>query len=599
MRLRLGPGPVFAFESLAASRRWQIYALRCLCAALLLAGLWLFWGPSEYEIHTLAEAARIGGVFFRILVVVQLAVVLLAAPAATAGAVCVDKSRGTLLHAFVTDLTEREIVLGKLAARLLPVLSLMACGLPVLALVSMTGGVDPADALGAELVTAGTAVVCCALALLASVWARKPHQALLLAYALVALWVIAAPVVHEVLTVDIAVSLPLLILDMSNPFFASFATELSSPTVPLGLQEQVAFFLAALLLSAGLVAVAASALRPAVMAQANQPARLKKADAPARLLDYLPGPSLDGNAVLWREWHRKRPSLWTARFWTAYAVASLVGSLYVLGGYYIWAGDSITYRSIHMAAAHVNAWQVAIGLLLLTVSAATSLSEERDRGSLDVIMTTPMSTPEIVWGKWLGTFATVPRLAILPIWVAAGAAMVTSGVLGLTMMIGLVLAYSAAITSAGLALATWIRRLGTVIGTSVLAYVLIALGWPLLLAVLSTLPAFQTTSWTRPSEWDGLSLASPFFGIYTMTAWAAHVGLGTDEFSPWGSSAPIQSWGFFWGLFWIGVYCTVALILGLATVSSFDRCIGRINQYTGTPLEPKPEPLRSWNLTEG
>ena len=57
----------------------------------------------------------------------------------------------------------------------------------------------------------------------------------------------------------------------------------------------------------------------------------ERPDAPARLLDYLPGPSLDGNPVLWREWHRKRPSRWTGRFWTVYAVVSTLASLYVLG----------------------------------------------------------------------------------------------------------------------------------------------------------------------------------------------------------------------------------------------------------------------------
>ena len=37
------------------------------------------------------------------------------------------------------------------------------------------------------------------------------------------------------------------------------------------------------------------------------------------------------------------------------------------------------------------------------------------RGSLDVLMTTPMSTTEIVIGKWLGTYRVVPFLAILPV----------------------------------------------------------------------------------------------------------------------------------------------------------------------------------------
>ena len=68
----------------------------------------------------------------------------------------------------------------------------------------------------------------------------------------------------------------------------------------------------------------------------------------------------------------------------------------------------------------VNGFQVSIGLLLLSVSAATSLAEERVRGSLDVLMTTPLSTRQIVLGKWLGTFRLVPLLAVLPALVVLG-----------------------------------------------------------------------------------------------------------------------------------------------------------------------------------
>ena len=114
MRMLGGLGPVFAYESLIAARRRQVYALRSVYVGLLLAGLTLTWGPSDRPINSLAEAAEIGRLFFQTVIAVQLAVVLLAAPAATAGAICVDKARGTLLHAFVTDLTDREIILGKL-----------------------------------------------------------------------------------------------------------------------------------------------------------------------------------------------------------------------------------------------------------------------------------------------------------------------------------------------------------------------------------------------------------------------------------------------------------------------------------------------------
>jgi ABC-type transport system involved in multi-copper enzyme maturation permease subunit len=574
MRFRWGPGPVFAFESVAAARRWQVYALRSVYVGLLLAGLTLTWGPSDRTIHSLAEAAMIAGVFFRTLIAVQLAVVLLAAPAATASAVCVDKARGSLLHVFVTDLTDREIVLGKLGARLVPVLSLMACGLPVLALGSWLGGIDLASVLGAELVTAGAAVLCCSLAFLASVWARKPHQALLFSYLVVGLWIAAAPIAIIFFHMG-PTSITAVTLAMSNPILAAFAADLSSPGWTLGLREQVAFFLVAVLIATGLVSLAIRQLRPTVLAQVSRPAKLKRPDAPARLVDYLPGPSLDGNAVLWREWHRKRPSRWTGRFWTAYAVASTLASVYVLGGYYIWPGDVSNYRNLHVVAAHVNAWQVAIGLLLLCVSAATTLAEERDRGSLDVIMTTPLTTREIVWGKWWGTFAMVPRLAILPIWVAIGGAMVSDGGVGVILMIGLILAYAAAITSAGLALATWVPRLGRVVSISVLAYVLITVGWPLLLQVLASLPAFQTRPWEPPPEWHGLALASPFFGIYSTTEQACWLWGTTGIFSPSGIMERFSTVNPLWPLFWIGVYSTVATVLMYATLRTFDRCLGR------------------------
>jgi ABC-type transport system involved in multi-copper enzyme maturation permease subunit len=216
---------------------------------------------------------------------------------------------------------------------------------------------------------------------------------------------------------------------------------------------------------------------------------------------------------------------------------------------------------------------VAVGLLLLSVSAATTLAEERDRGSLDVIMTTPLTSREIVWGKWWGTFAMIPRLLILPIWGAAGAAMVTDGWIGLLLMIGLILAYSAAIASLGLALATWIPRLGRAITASVLAYVVVALGWPLLLQVLPGLPAFPRNGYPMQPTWDGLGLASPFFGIYATTEWATRWPYSSG-FSALGPA--LAHYDPSWPVIWIAVYAAIAWVLAQATLWTFDRCLGRI-----------------------
>src|SRR5260370_17646085 len=122
----------------------------------------------------------------------------------------------------------------------------------------------------------------------------------------------------------------------------------------------------------------------------------------------------------------------------------------------------------------VNGLQVWIGLLFLSVSAATSLADERVRGSLDVLMATPLSTRKIVLGKWLGTFRLVPPMAILPGLVILCAGGVDFERLwGALFVMTFVLCSGAAITSLGLAMATWFSRLGRAVGLTLTVYILI------------------------------------------------------------------------------------------------------------------------------
>src|SRR3954468_20578723 len=141
MARRVGLGPVFAFEWLMASRRWQAYAMRSLTVLLLLgvmAPVWYAWPEA-----TIARQAEMGKVFYQWTAMILLGLVGLAAPAATAGAICQDKGRVHLTLLFATDLSDAEIVLGKLAARLVPVLGMIHCVAPVLAIATLFGGVDP------------------------------------------------------------------------------------------------------------------------------------------------------------------------------------------------------------------------------------------------------------------------------------------------------------------------------------------------------------------------------------------------------------------------------------------------------------------------
>ena len=121
---------------------------------------------------------------------IELTLVLLAAPAATAGAICLDKARGTLDHMLATDLSNAEIVLGKLGVRLVPVLGLIACVLPITALTSLLGGIDPTALVGSFLAAIACATLGCSLAMTLSVWGRKTHEVLMITYLILILWLI-------------------------------------------------------------------------------------------------------------------------------------------------------------------------------------------------------------------------------------------------------------------------------------------------------------------------------------------------------------------------------------------------------------------------
>ena len=200
-----------------------------------------------------------------------------------------------------------------------------------------------------------------------------------------------------------------------------------------------------------------------------------------RLSRRLPGPALDGNPVLWREWHRSRPSRWTTILIVllggSTAAACAVGAVTALiQGMDTRPGIAPVGLIVGICGAML---QLIFGLLMLAAAAPTSMAEERQRGSLDLLAATTLSTPTIVLGKWLGTLRQVALLAIGP--GLLGLALVLAVkppqtiplglparyyeelsdgalVFGACLLITTILAHGALIASVGLALAVWIAR---------------------------------------------------------------------------------------------------------------------------------------------
>jgi len=547
-------GPVFASEWLAVSRRWQWYAVRSIFLAGLLGALALVWWARTVNrpARTVQAQAEVGRLFCGAIMATQLAMVLLVAPAATAGSICLDRARGTLAHMLMTDLSATEIVIGKLAARLLAVLGLVVCILPIPALGTLLGGVDPQLVAGATLVTLGAAVTGCAAALALSTWGTKTHEVLLATYAAWALWLLALPMWWGYRQVNGGIAPPPW-FENANPLWLVVAPYLWPGTVDF--KDQATFLAASLLAAGGLAALAATQLRRVAVHQGSRPNSGSRRRAPVRILERfierLPGPSLDANPVLWREWHRRRPSRWARTVWSLYAVMTIGLSLTLMG---ISPGGGVVRRQV---ASVGNGFQAGIGLLLLSISAATALAEERVRGNFDILLATPLSTRSIVWGKWWGTFRAVPLLAICPGAVAAVLAGESARWEGAVLIVGLFLAYGAAVTSLGLALATWVRRLDYAVALNVAVLGGVTVGW--LFAVVLTSPG---------RNGPGLAAGSPIIGIMFPT-----VAMKLFSTQEWESLVA-------WWSFWIVVYIAIAGSLAWAVLKTFDRCLSRMPEWS-------------------
>src|SRR3954470_22660312 len=127
--------------------------------------------------------------------------VLVLTPALVAGVIADEKQRKTLHYLLASRLTGAEIVLGKLLVRMLYVGVLLGVSLPVLSLLVLLGGIDPRLVLLATAATLITAWFLAALSIWVSTIARRPREALFVAFGLECLWLFLPLVLRNLVTV--------------------------------------------------------------------------------------------------------------------------------------------------------------------------------------------------------------------------------------------------------------------------------------------------------------------------------------------------------------------------------------------------------------
>ena len=190
-------GPIFKREAAVAPRRVWFYASPTVFVAALFAFALTSWQllVGSQRIENLGDLAWFGAAVFQVLAPLQLAVAMPFGALLVASAVALEKDRKTLDLLLMTNLTNTELVLGKLLAGMLMVLLVIVATLPLFMIVALLGGVSTTQILQVLSVTLASALAAGSLGSTAALWREKTFQALAMTMLVLVLWLVAWEIV--------------------------------------------------------------------------------------------------------------------------------------------------------------------------------------------------------------------------------------------------------------------------------------------------------------------------------------------------------------------------------------------------------------------
>lgn len=435
-------GPVFSREALTAPRRPRFYAVRALLVAALLGIVLTAWQVvvGSQLVSGPGDLARFGAVVFALLTPLILTVCLLFSALLSAAAVSQEKDRKTLLLLLLTELTNSELVLGKLLASLLTVMVVIAAIVPLLLAVGWLGGVSVAQIGRATAVIAASSLAAGSLGSTLALWREKTFQALALAALVIVLWsvgfeVLASGALGErvlgVSAVDVAtIASPWRAIQAAaEPDFGPNPSAAAGAVEGVGLGPSRACLLFCLAASAGVVllnAVAIALVRvwnPSREARPQQNPDEEGSSTVGELTEGAPASRTSVHAAPGRVrevWNN--PILWReVRTW-AYGKKILVVKLAYVVIFALCAaavasaaqGAATSGDGASLAVVAPLAPLMVVSVVLVNALSVTSITGERDVKALDLLLATDLTPREIIFGKLGGVLYNAKEMIVLP-----------------------------------------------------------------------------------------------------------------------------------------------------------------------------------------
>lgn len=439
--LRLGPANPIAVRLVqnGSRRSRHMYIRSAYLALLVLVMLWALLvqtgGGGTASFRTLAEA---GASTFTYVAYLQIFLICVLSPVFMAGAIAQEASPRTWEVLLTTPLGRLQIVLGNLLGRLFFVLALLFASLPLFALTQYFGGVPGASIFASYLVAAAAALLVGAIAIALAVSRIAGRRAVFTFYVAVVTYLgVTYGLDAWLRTRGMGVG-PLgngvTWLTGLNPFLALDAL-LNPTTYPSAdhgtLSAPAAFMLEAPvrawitlsgLLSVALIAASTLTVRTGGLAKRTM--ERKKLPWYRRMLGLSGGAiTEDGqafrpprhvwhNPIAWREAAARNATLGRILARWSFIVLGLALAFVLVVAY---DTSAITADDYRLALLVIVMVELAVTTLVAINMSATAISREREDGTLDLLLTTPVTPAEYLGGKLRGLVAYLLPMIAVPV----------------------------------------------------------------------------------------------------------------------------------------------------------------------------------------
>ncbi|MEM7623188.1 MAG: ABC transporter permease subunit [Planctomycetota bacterium] len=440
--LKLGPTNPIAVRLIqgGSQRRRHLYIRALYLGAMILVLLWLLLINTDTGVADYRALAAAGAGSFAMIAYLQIGLICVLAPVFMAGAIAQEASPRTWDILLTTPMTPGQIVLGSLFGRLFFILALLACSLPLFALTQYYGGVPGKSIFAAYLIagSAATLVGSIAIALSSS---RVVGRRAVFAFYITVVSYLAVTIGVDRFLVQAGYGAGeagdgVTWMTAINPFLALNAmleptnyprADAADPTL-----SAVARFMLATPVTAwcvgSLVLSFVMMLSSAITVRAGGLATMTGGSGSVPLHRRLmkrsvSGGEMDGedhraprqvwnNPVAWREAAARNSTL--GRIIARWTFVGL-GLAWGIGIITVYHTGGMNADSFRLALATTVLGELAVTTLVAINMSATAISREREDGTLDLLLTTPLTASAYLNGKLRGLITYLLPLIMVPV----------------------------------------------------------------------------------------------------------------------------------------------------------------------------------------